>query len=168
MRYWSSLQEGSFPWRKALGIKSLPTTTLHILQSQLNFITSFKFEVKNFTPVTSPRMRSKSILVLALSAFSSALPGLGPREICDAATNGGDIWTINNFYTFSPASGNTSPPEVYFKFGDLVLSTECSYKGAINGTVKVDCGTTTNNLVAFWDSVKSELSFYEAYIPCNS
>ncbi|KAF4637130.1 hypothetical protein G7Y89_g945 [Cudoniella acicularis] len=101
-------------------------------------------------------MRSSSLLILALSALSSALP------TCETPQG----FTINGFTTFTPAAGNVNPAEVSFSVSDDQNSTNltfCSHAGDFQADVPVVCDNGSTEFL--WDG--GSLTIGVTYTPCS-
>src|SRR5882757_8245237 len=105
-------------------------------------------------------MLSTSLLVLGLSALSTALPALVPKDTCSPKTS----FSVVQFLEFKPAADNVHPHSISFFFSDNSIYAQCERDGPVNGTVKIPCDDT--NLEALWDG--TTLSLTETYTPCNS
>ncbi|KUJ22842.1 uncharacterized protein LY89DRAFT_728953 [Mollisia scopiformis] len=69
-----------------------------------------------------------SLLVLAISTLTTALPAVTKRDTCTLPTS----FTISGFTAFYPAAGNTHNQTTSFEFGDSSTSSEltCTVSGA--------------------------------------
>jgi hypothetical protein len=107
-------------------------------------------------------MYAKALLVLTLSALSSALPASTKR---DATCMSPSQFTIRQFAIFTPAAGNPHASNLAFKFGDDNYNTECSSNITSNPTSPLACDNS--NVQWEWDG-KNTLTIGETYTPCNS
>ncbi|KAG9236492.1 hypothetical protein BJ875DRAFT_225551 [Amylocarpus encephaloides] len=107
-------------------------------------------------------MYSSSLFILGLSALSSALPALAPRDKCEAPVS----FTISGFTTFTPAEGNPKPAAVFFSIGndgDSSSITRCSRTGNINAAEPAAC-TNTNTIFRFKNGT---LTVGDHYVSCS-
>ncbi|RDL36834.1 uncharacterized protein BP5553_06186 [Venustampulla echinocandica] len=87
-------------------------------------------------------MHSTGLFVLALSAISSALPTITPRNNCKNPST----FTVNGFTTFTPAEGNTEhPAAVFFTISDdrNLGRVSCSRTGDITSKDAATCSDET-------------------------
>jgi hypothetical protein len=103
-----------------------------------------------------------TILFLALSVLSSALPALTKKATSCSAPS---TFTILQFGIFTPSAGNTHAPNLVFIFGDENYRTECTSNITSNPTTPIACANSS--IEYLWDGANT-LTIGETYTPCNS
>ncbi|KAK0100279.1 hypothetical protein ONS95_008238 [Cadophora gregata] len=111
-------------------------------------------------------MLTSSLVILALSAFSTALPTTLEKK--DTACSTPKSFTISRFSKFTPAASNPHPAQLSFSYGDdgaTVSQTSCLLTGATStSSTPVACA---NPDVSFLFE-NNQLTIFENYTPCDS
>ncbi|PVH85630.1 hypothetical protein DL98DRAFT_511223 [Cadophora sp. DSE1049] len=111
-------------------------------------------------------MLTSTLLILALSAISSALPTALDKK--DAACPTPKSFTVSRFSKFTPSGSNTHPAQVSFSYSDdgaTVSLTSCLLTGATSTSgTPVVCANPDISFL-FEDN---QLTVFENYTPCDS
>jgi hypothetical protein len=110
-------------------------------------------------------MYTTSALILALSAFSTALPSLAPKQTtCYTPTT----FQVDGFSIFIPATGNPNPESIYFSLGDSATDTGTTCDSTTIPTTSPNNCTNTN-FEYLWTGGTGGgiLTIGETYTPCS-
>jgi len=111
-------------------------------------------------------MLTFSLLVLALSAISTAIPTtLDKKEdVCPTPKS----FTVSRFSKFTPSGSNTHPAQILFNYSDdgaAVDPTSCLLSGATSTSATPVVCENPDVSFLFEDN---QLTVFEKYTPCDS